>query len=122
MTRAFGGQSMVARLRRVLVKRPDEGPEEAAAWSAFGYHRPADIEAARCEHEGLVRLLREAGSEVVYAQEPQPERLDAIFVTDAGLITDVGAIVGRMGKPLRRGEEAALAREWRDSASRSWAR
>ena len=111
MTRAFGGQSMVARLRRVLVKRPDEGPEEVAAWSAFGYHRPADIEAARREHEGLVRLLRDAGAEVVYAQEPQPERLDAIFVTDAGLITDAGAIVGRMGKPLRRGEEAALARE-----------
>jgi dimethylargininase len=111
MTRAFGGQSMVAPLRRVLVKRPDERPQEAAAWGAFGYHRPPDVAAARREHEGLVGLLRAAGVEVVYAQEQQCERLDAIFVTDAGLITDAGAIVGRMGKPLRRGEEAALARE-----------
>jgi N-dimethylarginine dimethylaminohydrolase len=111
MVKTFGGQSMIAPLRRVLVKRPDEGQREAEAWREFGYHHAPDVEAARREHDGLVRLLREAGAEVVYAQEPQPERLDAIFVTDPGVITDAGAIVGRMGKPLRRGEEAALARE-----------
>jgi dimethylargininase len=110
MIRTFGNQSMVAPLRRVLVKPPDEGPAEAANWQAFGYHHAPDSAAARREHEGLVALLRQAGVEVVYATEPQPERLDAIFVTDAGLVTDAGAIIAQMGKTLRRGEEAALAR------------
>ena len=111
MKRTFGSQSMIGRLRKVLVKSSDEGLAEAAAWNEFGYNHPPDVEAAHREHEGLVKLLQDAGVEVYYAQEPQPHRLDSIFVFDPALVTNAGAIIGKMGKSLRRGEEGLLARD-----------
>jgi N-dimethylarginine dimethylaminohydrolase len=100
---------MVAPLRRVLVRRPDEafGGADPARWH---YTARPDLEAARREHDTLVELLRNAGAEVIAHPEPQPDRADAIFVFDPALITDRGAVLLRMGKPLRRGEEGVLGR------------
>jgi len=103
----YGGQSMVAPLRRVLVRRPDEafGGADPEVWH---YTSRPDLAAARQEHEALTGLLTAAGAEVVEHPEPQPERADAIFVFDPALITDQGAVLLRMGKALRRGEEEAM--------------
>jgi dimethylargininase len=100
---------MVAPLRRVLVRRPDEafGAADPALWH---YTARPDLEEARREHDALADLLRGAGAEVIDHPEPQPERADAIYVFDPALITDRGAILLRMGKALRRGEEDALGR------------
>ncbi|HEU5349943.1 MAG TPA: arginine deiminase family protein [Ktedonobacterales bacterium] len=111
MARKFGNQSMIAPLKRVLVKRPAESVEDARKWQEFGYHFPPDPDKTRREHDGLVKLLRDAGVEVSIADEPQASALDSIFVTDPGFVTNAGAIIGHMGKELRRGEELALARE-----------
>jgi dimethylargininase len=106
---AFGCQSMIGTLRKVLVKRP--GPAFAGADPAeWHYAAKPDLEVARQEHETLVDLLRGAGAEVFYHGEPQPGRADAVYVYDPALITDAGAIILRMGKDLRRGEEAPMAR------------
>ena len=106
---SYGGQNMYAPLRRVLMRRPDEAfaVEDPALWH---YARRPDLAAAQAEHDGLAALLRTTGAEVVYAEEPQPGRADAIFTFDPALITDAGAIILSMGKGLRRGEEAAMAR------------
>ena len=100
---------MIQPLRRVLVKRPDSAfaAAEPASWHYAG--RP-DLELAQQEHDALVALLQQAGAEVIYHPEPQPERADAIFVHDPAIITNQGAIILSMGKMLRQGEEAALAR------------
>ncbi|HEY1389712.1 MAG TPA: arginine deiminase family protein [Ktedonobacterales bacterium] len=111
MARTYGNQSMVAPLKRVLVKPPAETAEDAQRWQEFGYHFAPDIDETRRQHDGLVKLLRDTGAEVVVAEESQPALLDAIFVTDPGFVADAGAIIGHMGKQLRRGEEPALARE-----------
>jgi dimethylargininase len=105
----FGAQSMAAPLRRVLVKRPEESfaVADPAAWHYAG--RP-DLEAARREHDALVTILAAAGADVVDHPEPQPGRADAIFVFDPALVTERGAVVLRMGKALRQGEEQAMAR------------
>jgi dimethylargininase len=105
----YGCQSMVAPLRRVLVRRPDEafGDADPARWH---YTSRPDLAAARREHDALVEQLRAAGAEVIEHPEPQPERADAIFVFDPVLITERGVVLLRMGKALRRGEEAALGR------------
>ena len=105
----FGAQSMVAPLRRVLVKHPEDGfaVADPAAWHYAG--RP-DLGAARREHEELVAILAGHGAEVVDHPEPQPGRADAIFVFDPALVTERGAVILRMGKELRRGEEDAMAR------------
>jgi len=71
-----------------------------------------DLEAARREHDALAALLSEAGAEVIYHDDPQPDRADAIFVHDPVIVTDEGAIILRMGKTLRRGEEDAMAKRF----------
>jgi len=75
--------------------------------------------AARKRQEGNVgQALKghhtriQAGAEVIYHDEPDPDRADAIFVFDPAIVTDNGAIMLSMGKPQRRGEEAAMARRF----------
>ena len=108
MGRVYGSQSMVAHLRKVLVKRPDRAfaVEDRRKWSYTG--RP-DLEGAQTEHDAFTAILKRSGAEVSYHDEIQPGRADAIFVYDPSMITDHGTIVLSMGKDLRRGEERALA-------------
>lgn len=106
---SYGGQSMYAPLRRVLMRRPDEA-FAAADPAAWHYTRQPDLAAAQAEHDALAAMLRASSAEVVYSEEPQPGRADAIFTFDPALITDHGAIILAMGKELRHGEEDAMAR------------
>ncbi len=107
--RRYGSQSMIAPLRSVLVKRPDNAfaVEDPVAWH---YADRPNLALAQQEHDALVALLRAAGAEVITHDEPQPEHADAIYVFDPALVTDYGAIILSMGKPQRRGEEAVMAR------------
>lgn len=109
---AYGSQSMVAPLRRVLVRRPDAafGAADPAVWH---YAARPDLAAAQAEHDAFVAALREHGCEVIYAEEPQPGRADSIFVHDPVIVTDAGAVILSMGKALRRGEEQALEADLR---------
>ncbi len=109
MTRRYGCQDMVSPLRTVLVKRPDNAfaVADPAAWHYN--HRP-NLEVAQQEHDALTAILREAGAEVLYHEEVLPDHADAIFAFDPSLVTDAGAIILRMGKDKRRGEEEAMAR------------
>lgn len=113
MTQDFGSQSMIGPLRRVLVKRPDQafGDADPARWH---YTSRPDLDEALREHDALVEILTEAGAEVINHPEPQPDCADAIFVFDPALVTDRGAVILRMGKEQRRGEEAAMARRFQE--------
>ena len=104
----YGSQSMIGTLRKVLVKRPDEAfaVENAEAWHYTG--KP-NLTLAQQEHDALVDMLRQSGAEVIYHDELQADRADAIFAFDPVLITDAGTVVLSMGKPQRRGEEATMA-------------
>jgi len=107
--RNYGAQSMVGPLRRVLVKRPGEdfAGADPRAWHYAG--RP-DLDAARREHDGVTGILRACGAEVLDHPEPQPGRADAIYVFDPALVTERGAVILRLAKTLRQGEEEAMAR------------
>ena len=107
--RRYGSQSMIAPLRSVLVKRPDNAfaVDDPVAWH---YTDRPNLALAQQEHDALVALLRAAGAEVLTHDEPQPEHADAIYVFDPALVTDHGAIILSMGKPQRRGEEVVMAR------------
>jgi dimethylargininase len=111
MTRQYGSQSMVAPLRTVLVKRPEQAfaVSDPVAWH---YTSRPDVIKAQQEHDALIAILRQEGTEVVYHDEPQPDHADAIFAFDPALVTDHGAIIVSMGKSLRRGEEAIMARRF----------
>jgi dimethylargininase len=111
VTRRYGSQSMIAPLKTVLVKRPEEAfaVEDPVVWH---YTARPDLAIAWQEHDALASLLRQAGAEVIYHDEPQPEHADAIFTFDPAIVTDKGAIILSMGKPQRRGEEAVMARRF----------
>ena len=100
-------------LRRVLVKRPDEAfaVDDPERWH---YTSRPNLDEARREHDALVEILTRAGAEVIDHPEPQPDRADSIYVFDPALITDRGAVILRMGKELRRGEETAISRRLRE--------
>jgi len=115
--RTYGSQSLVAPLKRVMVKRPTESAADAARWREFGYLHAPDAERLRAEHAAFVALVAASGAEVLYEDEIVPvptELLDAIFVYDPAIVTDAGAIIGQPGKPLRRGEEEAMRRAFTD--------
>ena len=109
MGASYGCQSMVDPLRRVLVRRPDAAfaVEDPQAWHYTG--RP-DLGLAQAEHDAFVGLLRDAGVEVLYHDLAQPGRADAVFVHDPVIVTDRGAVLLRMGKRLREGEEVTIGR------------
>jgi len=103
----FGGQTMVARLRRVLVRAPDPG--SLAHWSQFAWRAAPDPGRLLAEHEEFCHILSEFGAEVVVGESPVEADPDAIYVHDPSLISDKGAIVLRPGKELRRPEVPAAA-------------
>ena len=107
--KTYGSQSMIAPLQTVLVRRPDEafGNADPARWH---YTTQPDLAAAQQEHDEFVGILHRAGVEVAYHTSPLPDHADAIFVHDPVLVCDQGAVILRMGKALRRGEEDAIAR------------
>ena len=107
--RDYGSQSMVDPLRRVLVRRPDIafGNADPEFWH---YLAQPNLARAQAEHDALVTALRKAGCEVLYHEVELPDHADAIFTHDPVIVTDEGAIILRMGKEQRRGEEAAMAR------------
>ena len=105
----FGAESMVVPLRKVLVRRPtdDFGVEDYKKWHYTG--KP-DVAKAQKEHDDFVAILKKEGVEVFYHNEPCPGRADSIFVHDPALVTHQGAVILRMGKLLRRGEEDSIER------------
>lgn len=106
-TKDYGGHSMVANLQRVLVRKPNQalGNAEPTRWHYTDtIHLPLAIE----QHNEFVKIMQAQGVEVVYHEQPSEQHADAIFVHDPVLMTDKGAILLRMGKALRRGEEALI--------------
>lgn len=103
----YGGHSMVAPLKDVVVRAPDQA-FSAADPQKWHYTAQPDLEKARAEHQKIVQILEGEGVKVHYHKAALPHHADALFVHDPLFMTDYGAIVLRMGKELRRGEEAAL--------------
>jgi len=100
---AWGGHSMVWPLERVLVY-PPVPPAPEASWQDFGYFRPMRHRQAVEEHEAFRQILRDAGVEVLAGEIDDPMLQDAIFPFDPVFTTDTGAVLCRMGKPLRDAE------------------
>lgn len=103
----FGGQSMVAPLKRVLVRTPDAsfGNADPELWH---YTARPDLDKAKKEHNDFIQILKDEGVDIVFHTTGLPRHADAIFVHDPAILTDKGAIILNMGKPLRQGEEAAI--------------
>jgi N-dimethylarginine dimethylaminohydrolase len=104
MSGSFGVTSMVAPLRRVLVRRPST----AGDWAGAGWREP-DPEALERQHEAFCALLADLGASVEVA-DALDGQVDAVYVHDPLLVLAGGAIPLRMRKPAR-AREPGHARE-----------
>ncbi len=102
-SRAYGGHSMVAPLRRVIVRRPARVRHEDD-WGPFGYETAINQEETEREHASFVNRLSAHGIAVIETGPDPDGELDAIFAFDPSIITDAGAVLLRPGKALRRNE------------------
>jgi N-dimethylarginine dimethylaminohydrolase len=109
--RTFGGQTLVAPLRRVLVRTPD--PPALARWREFGWLAEPNPVLAAEQHEALCELLRGAGAEVLFARSDVAGDPDAVYVFDPVIVSDDGALLLRPGKEGRRAEPPAIAEDLR---------
>jgi N-dimethylarginine dimethylaminohydrolase len=109
----FGSQSMVAPLRRVIVKRPDQAfrsrDDIDKEWKDLGYTRPPDLQRAALHHQQFMALMKEAVAEILYLPADDRVGLDSLYVHDPVLMTDRGAVIFQMGKVARQGEGVAFA-------------
>jgi N-dimethylarginine dimethylaminohydrolase len=106
----YGSQSMVAPLRRVVVKRPGEAFGRIDdEWRELNYTRPPVLSKAAEDHCRLVALMQAAGAEILYLPADNRTGLDSLYAHDPVLVTDRGAIIFQTGKPARRGEGPAFA-------------
>ncbi|HEY2601157.1 MAG TPA: arginine deiminase family protein [Thermoleophilaceae bacterium] len=121
----FGAQDEVGVLRRVMVRRPgeeltaireDAWDEELGAlvdpngrwyWTD---RRAPDLERVAAQHAGLVDALRAEGVEVDVLEPLGGGFVKAVYTRDPSITVPGGAIVGRMGVRMRRGEEQHATR------------
>ena len=94
----YGVASMVAPLRRVLVRRP----ATAGDWAGAGWRTPDPVRLAR-QHEAFCALLSNLGAEVEIAPALDGQ-VDAVYMHDPLVMTGAGGIALRMAKPARRAE------------------
>jgi N-dimethylarginine dimethylaminohydrolase len=104
---------MVAPLRRVAVKRPEEAFRSKEAiereWRELNYLRPPDLGRAADEHRAFVALVTGLGAEALELPADGRTGLDSLYTHDPVLITNAGVVVCQTGKPARRGEGPAFA-------------
>ena len=105
--RRYGGQSLTATLRDVLVKRPGTAFGKAFQDQAHGFLHSVDLAVAQREHDAFVDLLASLGP-TVHALDAEIGDPDLVYTYDPLLVTDRGAIPLRPGKPNRAGEPAAV--------------
>jgi dimethylargininase len=105
--RAYGGQSLTAPLRDVLVKRPGAAFGKAFEDPAHGFLHPVDLAVAQREHDAFVDLLGSLGP-TVHVLDAEIDDPDLTYTYDPLIVTDRGAIPLRPGKPNRTGEPAAV--------------
>ena len=104
-------QSDIGQLRRVLVKHPREAFRNPATiareWEALHFTSAPDFDRAVAEYDRFLELLGESSCEIVTLPQSDGVGLDSIYVRDATIICDRGAILCRMGKALRTNEPAS---------------
>jgi len=95
----------------MLLKHPRAAFGDTASierqWRALNFTAPPDLARATAEYDRFVALLNQNGVGMEFLSDTETSGLDSIYVRDASVVCDRGAIVCRMGKPARETEPAA---------------
>ncbi|MDH5316172.1 MAG: arginine deiminase family protein [Gemmatimonadota bacterium] len=112
---AYGCETSSGQLRSVLVKSPRTAHQSqarvTAGWRAVNYPAQPDYDLATRQHDALMALLRQAGTEIHELPASDDTGLDSVYTHDPVIVTRRGAILCRMGKEARATEPEA-AGEW----------
>ena len=96
----FGSQEMSGKLERVLMRKP--GPSLLGADAAKWHYGPTfDAEKAIGQYQQFAKLVAESGADIQWIEDTGDGYADAMFTHDPSLMSNHGAIILRMGKPLR---------------------
>ncbi|WP_375688573.1 dimethylarginine dimethylaminohydrolase family protein [Pseudooceanicola sp. LIPI14-2-Ac024] len=94
---------MATPIERVVMRRP--GPSLRAANAGEWHYGPTfDAEKAIAQYDRFADLVAASGAEILWYEDGGDGLADAMFTHDPSLMTDHGAILLNMGKPLRRAE------------------
>jgi N-dimethylarginine dimethylaminohydrolase len=106
-------QSEAGTLRQVILRHPRDAfgtPERIAAeWRTLNFTGAPDLARAIDEYERFVAMLRASGTRIDFLPAAPGMTMDSLYVRDASIVCDRGAILCRMGKPPRAGEPEAQA-------------
>jgi N-dimethylarginine dimethylaminohydrolase len=110
-------QSETGAVTRLLLKRPRDAFRDAATiaqqWRALNFTSAPDLAAAIAEYDRFVSIVSERGVALHFLPESEATTLDSIYVRDASVVCNRGAILCRMGKPAREGEPDAQGAAFR---------
>lgn len=108
--RGMSIETEVGELRRVLLRHAREafGSRERvrAEWRGLGYLAEPDFDEACREYDAFAALLESRGVHIEWLPG-DGLGLDSVYTRDAAVLSDRGALLGRMAKAARRGEPAA---------------
>lgn len=111
----YGCQSMVAPIKRLLLKHPKDAfinqQNIQAQWQELNYLDCPKYEKALDEYQRFTDLLQKQVDEIHYVPQNQKTGLDSIYVHDPVIVTKQGAILCNMGKK-KRGTEPQVIREF----------
>lgn len=101
----FGCQSMSLPLQRVLMRAPQESLLQADP-KQWHYGPTFNATKALEQYEVFRQLVVACGTEIIDIEDRNDGLSDAMFTHDPSLMSDHGAIILNMGKPLRKAEPA----------------
>jgi len=123
--REWGCDNDVGQLRVVLMHRPGDEMkiidpnkriEEIGSYGDLeaGWYFQSDTIPAladvQAQHDGLVQTLRDEGVEVVFLDSIEPDGVKSVYTRDSSFAIKGGAIVTRLARKIRRGEEAHVTK------------
>lgn len=104
-------QSEFGELQSVMLKHVSDAYRNekyvSAHWQQLNYSAKPDFNKAIEEYEAFMEIFVSRGIAVQMLNENEGTGLDSIYVRDASITTDLGALICQMGKPQRSGEPYA---------------
>ena len=123
--REWGCDNDVGQLRLCLMHRPGEEMnivDPACRIDAIGSYGDTrrgwyfqsdvipDWDEFRAQHDHLVQVLRAEGVEVVFLDSVEDDGIKSVYTRDSSIAVKGGALVTRLARSIRRGEEAHVSK------------
>jgi N-dimethylarginine dimethylaminohydrolase len=121
----WGISNDIGKIRVILVKRPGDEMKtiDESRWDPdlgviierdryyWRSRRKPDLEKLQAQHDAITTALKNEGIRVEYIENTSNDTTKSIFTRDPAIVVKGGAIVGRMARQMRRGEERRITQK-----------